>query len=322
MNKIKGAALIVGAAFLLPVSLHAASCCGGGSAASLVLPKFGKAMLDVSMDVEQYHGYWDSKGVWRADPPNSSLNQYRLNVGGAYRLADRWQISAMIPYVFNQNKYTGISSNTNGLGDAAVSVWYEAFDNIMCVWDVQSWQDLKPAIYWGATLTIPTGISPYDAVNNNFDITGRGFYRLDGSVLLDKTVYPWNATLGYTYGVHLERPVNREYGNYVQPYRKKMGDRSTATISMGYTHFTQLMQSITYTLAYAQLDEQKAVISGVTDATSGLKKRSLSGTVAWASDDRDWIIKGTVNHALRYNQWGRNFPTTNVFTMGVSHVFR
>jgi hypothetical protein len=59
----------------------AASCCGGGSASSLVMPKFSRAMVDVSVDMEQYHGYWNKNGEHVPDPPNSDLTQYRLNVG-------------------------------------------------------------------------------------------------------------------------------------------------------------------------------------------------------------------------------------------------
>lgn len=309
-------------AAVVPFSAMAASCCGGGSAASLVLPKFGQGMIDLSTDIENYNGYWDEKGRWRSDPPGSQLAQYRLNLGGAYRLADRWQISGMLPFVMNRNHYAGLTSNTSGLGDGAVSVWYEAFDNLQCVWDVQSLEDLKPAIYLGGSLTIPTGISPFDNVQNNFDITGRGFYRLDASILLDKTIYPWNATLGFTYGSHLSRPVNREYGNWVQPYRKKLGDRSTLTASFGYTHFTDAMQSITGTIAYSDMTEGKATIDGIADPTSGMRKRAIATTLAWASDDRDWVVKGSYSRAMRKDGWGKNFPTTDLFTMGVTHVYR
>ena len=67
------------------------------------------------------------------------------------------------------------------LGDMTLGLTYEAFDGIKCIWKVRDWRDLIPAAYFGVALTVPTGISPYDDVANNFDITGRGFYRLDGT---------------------------------------------------------------------------------------------------------------------------------------------
>ncbi len=107
--------------------LWAASCCGGGSATSLVLPKFSTSMINIALDVESYNGYWDSNGVYKDDPPGSDLNQYRLNFGYAHRLSSRWQAAVVAPYVWNSNQYAGLSSNTNGLGDMTLGLTYEAF---------------------------------------------------------------------------------------------------------------------------------------------------------------------------------------------------
>ncbi|MGK7346819.1 MAG: hypothetical protein ACNS63_13520 [Candidatus Nitrospinota bacterium M3_3B_026] len=315
------AVLIAGAAALPPGAALAASCCGGGSAASLVLPKFSKSMLDVSFDAELYDGYWDKNGDSQSDPPGSDLRQYRLNLGYAKRLADRWQASVVLPYVWNDNEYANSSYRASGPGDIAASVWYEAFDDIRCVWSVKSWDDLKPAAYFGATLTLPTGVSPYDDVGESFNVTGRGFYRLDATVLLDKTVYPWNVSFQYSYGVHFERPVNREYGGHVKPYHKKLGDRRLWTFSGGYTHFMESMKSLTATLAYSDLWEGEGTIDGVRDPATGIEKRSVSATLALATMDRAWVYKLTYNHAIRGSDWGENFPITDIFTIGVSHVF-
>ena len=329
INHLRAVLVSSAALSLVPVSFvglsssaQAASCCGGGSASSLVLPKFSKAMFDVSMDYEHYDGFWDNNGDWVEDPAGSDLNQYRINLGYAHRLTPNWQASVTLPYVFNQNKYASLERNTNGIGDGTASIWYEAFDKITCVWDVKSWEDLIPAVFLGGTLTVPTGTSPYDDVSDNFDITGRGFYRLDASILIDKTVYPWNLSLGATYGKYLERPINSEYGTNVQPYHKQLGDRFNTNLSFGYTYFTDEMESLTTTLAYAILQEDEAKIDGVIDTTSGVRKESVSMTLAWATEKRDWVYKLTVSHAPSRDGWGENFPTTDVITVGVSHVLR
>ena len=215
-----------------------------------------------------------------------------------------------------------MSSRTSGLGDSTINLWYEAFDAIQCVWKVRSVADLIPAAYFGATLTVPTGISPYDDVANSFDVTGRGFYRLDASMLLDKTIYPWNATLLMSYGKHLQRAVNREYGNYVAPYDKQLGDRFLATASGGYTQFLGNMDSITYTLAYSYLREDEGEINGQTDTTTGMLKRSNTLTMAYATMDRNWVYKLTYGHTSKRDGQGKNFPATDVITIGLSHVFR
>ena len=316
------AALFVIAALGVSATAQAASCCGGGSASSLILPKFSRAMVDVSVDMEHYDDFWDNQGKMSMDPQGSDLNQYRINLGYAQRLAPRWQASATLPYVWNQNQYATLQRDTSGIGDSSVSLWYEAFDKIACVWNVNNWKDLLPAIYWGGTLTIPTGTSPYGDVADNFDITGRGAYRLDASVLIDKTIYPWNASISASYGQYMQRPVNREYGTYIEPYDKQLGDRFNTTFAFGYTYFTDTMESLTGTLSYTYLKEDQAEIDGVVDTTSGLRKESIAATLAWASEDRDWVTKLTWSHAPHRDDWGRNFPTTDIITAGVSHVLR
>jgi len=298
-------------------TVNAASCCGGGSASSLILPKVGQQMIDVSFDLENYDGFWNSDAVHVEDPSGSKLQQTRLNFGAGYRLSPNWQTSVIVPYVWNDNQYAGFTTATHGLGDAVASIWYEAFDAITCVYKVNSIADLKPSIYYGLSMTLPTGVSPYGDVKNSFDITGRGFYRLDASLLLDKTVFPWNATFQYSYGVYLERPVNREYGNYVEPYDKNLGDRSLLMLSFGYSDQTEKLGTITYTLAYSELEEKAGEIDGQTDPTGGLEKQSLAFTVAMANFDKDWIYKVTYNKATD----GKNFPATEILSLGVSHVF-
>jgi hypothetical protein len=321
-KKTLNTALLVGAVFALPQTLWAASCCGGGSSSSLVLPKFSNSMVDLSLSRESYDGYWNKEGDYTEDPKGSELTQWRLNVGFAQRLADRWQMSVSLPYVWNDSHYSGIDSRTDGIGDASINLSYEAFDAIKCVWKVRKLADLMPAIYFGPSLTIPTGTSPYDDVDNSFDVTGRGFYRLDANLLLDKTIYPWNATVALSYGKYLERPINRDYGKYVEPYDKKLGDRTLASVSGGYSQILEDMDSLTYTLAYAYLRENEGTINGETDSTTGMEKRTVSATAAYSTVDKNWIVKMTLNQSIKEDGYGENFPATDTVTMGVSYVFR
>ena len=315
------AALILGAALLFPLSSYAASCCGGGSGASLVLPKFKDLSVGIDIAYEKYDGFWDKDGLWHQDPEGSDLNQTRLSLGIAKRLHDNWQISLSTPFVWNHNQYANNTFNTSGVGDSAITLWYEAFDDITCTWVLDEWEDYKPAMYFGATLTVPTGISPYDDVQNNFDITGRGFYRLDLKTSFEKTVYPWNATVALNYGKYLERSINREYGAYVAPYQKTLGDRFSASTSLGYTYFIGNGDTVTITGAYAYMVEDKATIDGLTDETSGISKKGFSGTAAWGNEDNSVVIKLSYAYTPHYHNWGKNFPTTSSLSLGVNYVY-
>lgn len=315
------AALLTGAAALFPCRSFAASCCGGGSVASLSVPKYATAIADFSFDMELYDGYWNQERKHVADPPGSDLKQYRLNMGVGYRFAKDWQTSVSLPYVWNDNSYSGVSSRTSGLGDSTVSLMYELLDD-NSAWKVRDLGDMVPGVTLGLSLLIPTGISPYDNQQSSFDITGRGFYRLDGTLLIEKTIRPWNASLALGYGTYLERSINREYGKYVEPYRKDLGDRFSAALSTGYTFILGTGgDSITATASYAYLNEADASYNGKRDSGSGFDKQSLGGALSYSNNDQNWSVRCGWNHAIRQNGWGQNFPTTDVISVGVRYAF-
>jgi len=315
------ATIIVATLFTPATPLLAASCCGGGSGGSLILPKMSSAMFDMSASQENYNGFWQADGTILQDPPGSDLKQLRLNVGAAYRLAPNWQTSFVLPYVWNRNQYSGYEHNSNGLGDSSFSLLYEAFDDITCVWKVRELSDLKPAIYWGATLTVPTGISPYDDVPNKLDTTGLGFYRLDGSLHVEKTIYPLTASLTLNHGIHIKRPVNRERGEHVKPYNKQLGDRTSVTTSFSYTHFMDSLDAITAGFSYNYLTEGKTVTDGTEDSASGFRKQSISTSLTWAESGNRWITRVSWNHSINREGWGENFPITDIYTLGVSYLY-
>jgi hypothetical protein len=316
------AALVTGAACLIALPALAGSCCGGGGGTALILPKYYQSMVDVSFDLEKYEGFWNQEGVYTHDPAGSDLRQERLNVGFALRFSPRWQASIVVPYVWNYNKYPGLSSQTRGFGDTMMSLWYEALDDTSA-WKIREFRDLTPSIMIGPSLLIPTGISPYDNVNSSFDVTGRGFYRLDGNILISKTLHPWTASMSFSYGAYLERPVNQEYGKYVEPYRKKLGNRLSVSPSLGYIYYIgSAGDTLTGTASFLYLQEEDGTIDGQRDPTTSFRKEAIGATIVYSSTDRDWSVRGSWSHAIRHDGWGENFPTTDIYTLGVSYGFR
>lgn len=317
------AATVVAAAFLaMPGDALAASCCGGGSASTLVLPKLGQSEYSVSVSREHYTGYWNKKGTWQGNPLSSDLNQYRLALGAAMRLAPRWQASVSVPYVWNENHYSNRDSSTKGVGDTTVGIKYETFEHVMCLTNIESWQDLLPAVYLGAALTIPTGVSPYDDVKDSFDVTGRGFYRAEANMLIEKTIFPWNLSIDMSYGTALERDVNRENGNYVkEPYRKKLGDRFAASARFGAgIDLPWGGATLTPAVSYSYVREGRSERNGQDEDVSGFSTRGYGLSVSLANFTNEWIGTVSWNHSVKKDDWGRNFPTTDTWMLGVSHV--
>lgn len=315
------AALLFGAAILSSTTSWGASCCGGGPATTLTVPKYARAVADLSVEMERYDGYWNQAKEHVPDPPGSDLRQYRLTGGIGHRFATDWQTALSLPYVWNDNTYSGVSSETDGLGDMTVSLSYDLADD-NSTWKIHTPADLMPAVAVGVALLIPTGISPYDDVSSSFDVTGRGFYRLDGTLLVEKTIRPWNGSLSLAYGTYFERDVNREYDKYVEPYHKKLGDRASASAAIGYTAVVGTGgDSLTGTVTYAWLNEADASYNGHRDSSSGFSKQSVGGTLSYGSTDSNWSVRAGWNHAMQQDGWGQNFPTTDIFSLGVRYVF-
>jgi len=308
---------------VMPINkVEAGSCCGGGSSSSLVLPKFAKLGVSLSLTNEHYDGYWTNNSSYLIDPPDSSLNQYRMTVGYAHRVANDWQLSITTPYIVNDNRYTGIKSFSQGIGDTNVSAFYELFSKVQCIWKVRKWQDLLPATYIGLDTLLPTGLSPYSNVIDSFSVTGRGLYRVSPKILFDKTVYPWSFSFSSSYGYHFQRPVNQEYGNYIVPYDIRLGNRFNYSILVGYTHFFDSMAFTTLSASYAYLNEEKALIDDVLNDTTGLSRHSGNIVLLYATTNRSYIFKLTYNFSLREKNWGRNTPLTDTFSMEVNYVLR
>lgn len=316
---------LVGSLLALPTVGQAGSCCGGGGTATLILPKTARTAATISTAWEHYDGYYDQGGSWHPDPPGSDLSQYRVNLGVAQRLATNWQASLNLPYVWNRNRYAAVDSATSGLGDTSLGVTYETFGAPTCVSKITRLKDLTPAVYLGGGLLLPTGVSPYDEVENSFDITGRGFYRADLNLLADKTIFPWTFTLTAGVGHHFARRVNREYGTYVEPYTKQLGNTANGSLGVGYTwdlpwEATTGMTLIT-TLTYSQRWEGEATIDGVKDGASGLRKRDLGITATLLSFAEDWAVNLGYVSSRPANGWGENCPSTDVISLGVRHVW-
>ena len=117
--------------------------------------------------------------------------------------------------------------------------------------------------------------------------------------------------------------LNEEYGNYVKPYRKKLGDRTSASFSLSYSYYLGTGgDKLTGTGSFSYLREGDTTYNGSRDANSGFRKESVGAAIAYASTDHDWSVRFFWNHAVRQDGWGDNFPITDIYTLGVSYAIR
>jgi len=315
------AALVVLTGAVFSSNLYSASCCGGGSSSFLLVPKFSKSSIAVGAAMETYQGFWTSTGKHLPDPDDSLLRQFRATLSGAIRLNDNFQLSLSIPYVFNNNLYSGAQYDTNGLGDTYLTLTYEAFDNITCVWKVRDISDLRPAAYFSVNVLIPTGISPYSDVENNFDITGRGFYRVDFRAFIDKTIYPFSMSLSAQYGKYIERPINKEYGTYVEPYQRQLGDRFSASGMLGFSFMLPTFYSLSLYASYAYLIEQPGYDNGEVNEFLGFSKQTFTVSTILMNPGKNNIVKLNHSNSPPVDAFGVKTASTYSWSIEVQHVY-
>lgn len=310
---------------LSPGLARAASCCGGGGGGGVQVPKGYRAVLDLGLDAERYAGYWTSDGTHLEDPAGSRIYQYRLNLAGAWRFARDWQVGAAVPWVYNDTQYrgdTGISSRSSAVGDTTITVLYDLYDE-RSIWKVLSPADLVPSVKLGAAVTVPTGVSRFDEIDISFDVTGRGFYRLDATAQVDKAYRGLSASLTFAYGVHLERPVNTSGGAPQVPQDWRLGDRTTAGLALGYRHFLgSAGDAVTLTGAFSYLHEARTRVNGAPQPGTAVNKPAFSTTLLWSSTDHDWSARLSWAHTFRREGWGTSFPTTDIVSLGVKYAIR
>ena len=295
----------------------AASCCGGGASSGVILPKFNQSMWDISLAHESDEGKWRENGTHQKTTNGSEFNQQRLNLNYAQRLSDNWQINYSLPLVNNLSQSSGKEHNNFGAGDLQISTWYEAFENVTCVYKITNLESLKPSIYFGANLTLPTGTSPYSDDANLHNVHGLGFYRLDASMIIEKTVYPLSLSYQASYGEHFERPISRQSGQAITPYDLKLGARSNQNLTLGYTIFLPTLSMLTFSGSVSEVKQSKSRADGVTDKNTGFDKKSLGLSLGYLTPARDWTFKLNSSYAFG----GNNTTKTYLTSLGVSRVY-
>lgn len=299
-----------------PIS-WAASCCGGGASSGVILPKFNQSMWDVSVAHDSDEGSWRSNGTHKKTASGSQFNQQRIHLNYAKRLADNWQINYSLPLVNNLSETSGQQHNNFGLGDIQVSSWYEAFENVTCVYKITNLESLKPSLYFGANLTIPTGTSNYSDDANEHNVHGLGFYRLDASMIIEKTVYPFSLSYEASYGEHFERPISQQYGQAITPYDLKLGVRTNQSLILGYTIFLPTLSMLTFSSSLSKVTQAKSKSNGITDSSTGFDKKTLGLNLSYLTPARDWTFK--LNNSFAFD--GHNTSKVYTSSLGVSRVY-
>ena len=166
--------------------VHAAPCCGGGSAIPALITGDDSAQLNASVSQASVIGDAPASGmpVFRSSNDSEITQAFKLD--GAYRVSDRFQAGVVVPLIRRARTLTNDSASAYGFGDVTLAAAFEALPE----WSYSAW---KPHGFLFIQSTLPTSPSTYDAqAPFQIDARGRGFFQLGVGAAFLKGVGNWD----------------------------------------------------------------------------------------------------------------------------------
>jgi len=156
------------------------------------------SMLDDNfIGVRYFHQSYKSRdGVFK-NSPWIDENFNTTQIWARIPVANRFEITALVPYHFHNRVKPAATQNIDGLGDITVMGFYTAFKT------VNEEQKLQHKVLVGAGVKAPTG--KYDSKNNgsvnpSFQVgTGSWDYTLATEYIIRKAAWGFNTSLNYVY---------------------------------------------------------------------------------------------------------------------------
>lgn len=171
---------------LTPAAVRAAACCMSASVVGTGrLVAWEDAAAGLSTSWSHGTGRFDAAGRYRPFSAGLLEDELRIEGWAIVRLAERWEVSARVPWV------TGVRASTDGtralgtgLGDVSAAVRWEAISLGEYEW--------VPGLAVIAQVLGPTGRRPEQAIDPlGASATGRGAFAASLGVVAEVTQLPW-----------------------------------------------------------------------------------------------------------------------------------
>lgn len=156
-----------------------------------------------------HQSYKSRDGVFN-NSPWIDENFNTAQIWGRIPVTDKIEITALLPYHFNQRVKADNTENIDGIGDITVMAFYTLFDN-----KKDSLAKLGHKIMLGGGVKAPTG--KYDSANNgsvnpSFQLgTGSWDYSVASEYIIRKNKWGLNTTLNYIFKTENEK--NYKFGD-------------------------------------------------------------------------------------------------------------
>lgn len=207
---------------LLPVQVLASACCGGAFSIPSIITGDDAAQVSTSFSQSKVHADVTADGIWRRRESSDVSQVFKID--GAFIIDDRFQMGFSIP-VQSRTRAGAQGGTSSGLGDIALQGAYEFLPD----WD---YNPLRPKGVGSLTLTLPTGKSLEESLNEDAGLSarGRGFWAFGTGAVFTKSFRAWdfNSTL----------EVHRSLAKTIHDFELTPGNGGSASFGAGWNTAT------------------------------------------------------------------------------------
>lgn len=172
-------------------SLHAASCCGGGTSASSLIVGDHIQEWTFSTLLRSDIGQTNNNGQALMDDHENKDQTFTTSVEYKKLFGSRFQANISLNFTQKDSKRLGKNETSAGLGDLGIGSFYEALTN----YSYDAW---LPRLFVGAKAIIPFGENNFNSKKElRTDIRGTGFYKLDIPFIAVKDAWKFSMTPQY-----------------------------------------------------------------------------------------------------------------------------
>lgn len=169
----------------------AASCCGGGQAASSVMTADHLQEWTVSTNFRHDLGQTNNDGQALMDSEQNTDQTFTNAIEYKKLISERVQANMGVTYVKKVVRRLGKNETNSGFGDLTMGPFYEALTNYNYI-------PFAPRIFVGMKLSIPFGKNNFNSQQElRTDIRGTGFYKLDVPIVALKDAWKFSLSPQY-----------------------------------------------------------------------------------------------------------------------------
>lgn len=285
---------------LTPRLAEAGGCCMSASAFGVGrLKAWEDAVVGSRLSYAGTYGNWTNDALWYRNALGYSESETRAELFGILRVAERWQLSALLPWLRTTRDIGGQQGAGAWLGDGQASLRWSAIEH----GDYEG----VPLVGVTASVILPSGRRAEESrAPLDTGATGRGVWGEALAVEVEKVIdLLWlRAEVGYT-----------NYFMFLRPdlqVAQKYGPTFAAALSGGYAVSDDLGVALAATYAH----DAPLMLAGRTINESTAASTNVSVSANWNLDEH-WSVLANAGSGVYVNGFGRNRPGRLSASLGV-----